>query len=223
MYRTSLSPLRHIRAMGVCAQRQPHLGKLLGMHQLLDFWAENGTGSGLSACCAPLPVLLSVPSSYRACVPFQGVFKRLHVIYTVGYSISLASLLVAVLILCYYKWVSSEKWKGMTWVRTNKMVLFHFVHSGASTAPATTFTSACLPPTYVEPSAFLWRTQFSTARTAAELTLNPQDWSRAWWDKTPSVSCVRFVGQPAGTRKRQHHSQMCVRSDIEGDIVARGE
>lgn len=37
--------------------------------------------------------------------PLQGVFKRLHVIYTVGYSISLASLLVAVFILCYYKWV----------------------------------------------------------------------------------------------------------------------
>ncbi|XP_075890347.1 parathyroid hormone 3 receptor [Nelusetta ayraudi] len=33
----------------------------------------------------------------------EGVFKRLHVIYTVGYSISLASLLVAVFILCYYK------------------------------------------------------------------------------------------------------------------------
>uniref|UniRef100_A0A7N6ATL9 Parathyroid hormone/parathyroid hormone-related peptide receptor n=1 Tax=Anabas testudineus TaxID=64144 RepID=A0A7N6ATL9_ANATE len=34
---------------------------------------------------------------------FQKVFERLHLMYTVGYSISLASLLVAVSILCYFK------------------------------------------------------------------------------------------------------------------------
>lgn len=33
----------------------------------------------------------------------QKVFERLHLMYTVGYSISLASLLVAVSILCYFK------------------------------------------------------------------------------------------------------------------------
>ncbi|CAG12650.1 unnamed protein product, partial [Tetraodon nigroviridis] len=33
----------------------------------------------------------------------EVVFKRLHLMYTVGYSISLASLLVAVFILCYFK------------------------------------------------------------------------------------------------------------------------
>lgn len=36
-------------------------------------------------------------------VLLQKVFERLHLMYTVGYSISLASLLVAVSILCYFK------------------------------------------------------------------------------------------------------------------------
>lgn len=34
---------------------------------------------------------------------FQEVFDRLHLMYTVGYSISLASLIVAVCILSYFK------------------------------------------------------------------------------------------------------------------------
>lgn len=38
----------------------------------------------------------------------QKVFERLHLMYTVGYSISLASLLVAVSILCYFKWETKE-------------------------------------------------------------------------------------------------------------------
>lgn len=81
------------------------------MHQLLDLWPENRTGSAwvcvLSACCVLLSSYChhSFAPSQSACILFQGVFKRLHVIYTVGYSISLASLLVAVFILCYYKWV----------------------------------------------------------------------------------------------------------------------
>lgn len=36
-------------------------------------------------------------------VLLQKVFERLHIMYTVGYSISLVSLLVAVSILCYFK------------------------------------------------------------------------------------------------------------------------
>lgn len=34
---------------------------------------------------------------------FQEVFDRLHLMYTIGYSISLASLIVAVCILSYFK------------------------------------------------------------------------------------------------------------------------
>lgn len=39
----------------------------------------------------------------QAALLFQEVFDRLHLMYTVGYSISLASLIVAVCILCYFK------------------------------------------------------------------------------------------------------------------------
>lgn len=41
--------------------------------------------------------------SLKSLVLLPQVFKRLHLMYTVGYSISLASLLVAVFILCYFK------------------------------------------------------------------------------------------------------------------------
>lgn len=60
---------------------------------------------GFESCLLFVHHYLSSIVSLHPCVSFQGIFKRLHVIYTVGYSISLASLLVAVFILCYYKWV----------------------------------------------------------------------------------------------------------------------
>lgn len=63
---------------------------------------------GLVSCLLAVRHCLSSIASLlptELVLPLQGVFKRLHVIYTVGYSISLASLLVAVFILCYYKWV----------------------------------------------------------------------------------------------------------------------
>ncbi|KAI4894709.1 hypothetical protein NFI96_034354, partial [Prochilodus magdalenae] len=53
-------------------------------------------------------------ANYTECTTFlhsegggqeEEVFKRLHLMYTTGYSISLASLLVAVFILCYFKYV----------------------------------------------------------------------------------------------------------------------
>ncbi len=37
----------------------------------------------------------------------QEVFHRLYLIYTVGYSISLGSLMVAVVILGYFRWVDA--------------------------------------------------------------------------------------------------------------------
>lgn len=80
----------------------------------------------------------------------------------------------------------------MRWVRTEKM-LFTFLPSDASTAPVTTSTSACFPPTYVEPSAFLWKTPFSTTYTAVELTPSPQNWSPTWWDATLMLSIFSDV------------------------------
>lgn len=38
----------------------------------------------------------------------QEVFDRLGMIYTVGYSVSLASLTIAVLILAYFRWAGQE-------------------------------------------------------------------------------------------------------------------
>lgn len=48
---------------------------------------------------------------YSLCVSIhiqQEVFHRLYLIYTVGYSISLGSLMVAVVILGYFRWVVDE-------------------------------------------------------------------------------------------------------------------
>ncbi|XP_061562267.1 parathyroid hormone 3 receptor [Phycodurus eques] len=54
----------------------------------------NRTWANYSECTAYLS------ANYRS---QEEVFERLHLMYTVGYSISLASLLVAVFILCYFK------------------------------------------------------------------------------------------------------------------------
>lgn len=93
--RKSLPPLRHIGAVGVCAQRQPHLGKLLRMHQLLDFQQQNQSGSEYtcvllclvcSCCVTALPVgclspNVSVPlvfgPGFRACSRGSMSFTRL--------------------------------------------------------------------------------------------------------------------------------------------------
>ncbi|XP_077482415.1 parathyroid hormone/parathyroid hormone-related peptide receptor-like isoform X2 [Stigmatopora argus] len=56
--------------------------------------AVNRTWANYSECTAYLS------HDYRT---HEEVFERLHLMYTVGYSISLASLLVAVFILCYFK------------------------------------------------------------------------------------------------------------------------
>lgn len=44
--------------------------------------------------------------------PAQEVFDRLGMIYTVGYSMSLASLTVAVLILAYFRWAGRRRGRG---------------------------------------------------------------------------------------------------------------
>lgn len=49
----------------------------------------------------PLPLTLVSPRA-------QEVFDRLGMIYTVGYSASLASLTVAVLILAYFRWAGAS-------------------------------------------------------------------------------------------------------------------
>ncbi|XP_026207974.1 parathyroid hormone 3 receptor isoform X3 [Anabas testudineus] len=57
-----------------------------------------------------VPAINRTWANYTECTTYltsnqrsQEVFERLHLMYTVGYSISLASLLVAVSILCYFK------------------------------------------------------------------------------------------------------------------------
>ncbi|XP_053722162.1 parathyroid hormone 3 receptor [Synchiropus splendidus] len=59
-----------------------------------------------------VPILNRTWANYTECTTYltsrnrnqeEKVFRRLHLMYTVGYSISLASLLVAVSILCYFK------------------------------------------------------------------------------------------------------------------------
>lgn len=53
-------------------------------------------------CLCGVQILLHL-HTLSAFFLLQKVFQRLHLMYTVGYSISLASLLVAVSILCYFK------------------------------------------------------------------------------------------------------------------------
>ncbi|XP_065806134.1 parathyroid hormone 3 receptor isoform X2 [Labrus bergylta] len=58
-----------------------------------------------------VPIINRTWANYTECTTYltsnhrrqEEVFERLHLMYTVGYSISLASLLVAVFILCYFK------------------------------------------------------------------------------------------------------------------------
>nr|XP_020494950.1 parathyroid hormone/parathyroid hormone-related peptide receptor-like [Labrus bergylta] len=59
-----------------------------------------------------VPIINRTWANYTECTTYltsnhrrqeEKVFERLHLMYTVGYSISLASLLVAVFILCYFK------------------------------------------------------------------------------------------------------------------------
>ncbi|XP_072523490.1 parathyroid hormone 3 receptor [Salminus brasiliensis] len=59
-----------------------------------------------------VPIINRTWANYTECTTYlhsnhgsqeEEVFKRLHMMYTTGYSISLASLLVAVFILCYFK------------------------------------------------------------------------------------------------------------------------
>lgn len=45
----------------------------------------------------------AVGEAWSRALLFQEVFDRLHLMYTIGYSISLASLIVAVCILSYFK------------------------------------------------------------------------------------------------------------------------
>lgn len=56
---------------------------------------DPGAGGGGGAWAAE--------GSWSTALLFQEVFDRLHLMYTVGYSISLASLIVAVCILSYFK------------------------------------------------------------------------------------------------------------------------
>lgn len=72
-------------------------------------------GAGLRAplCPSALPVLPVLSAQrqkgrglweiWSRALLFQEVFDRLHLMYTIGYSISLASLIVAVCILSYFK------------------------------------------------------------------------------------------------------------------------
>lgn len=61
-------------------------------------------GAGGSSISAPQPCSpCALAGRWSSVLLFQEVFDRLHLMYTVGYSISLASLIVAVCILSYFK------------------------------------------------------------------------------------------------------------------------
>ncbi|XP_061223896.1 parathyroid hormone/parathyroid hormone-related peptide receptor-like [Neopsephotus bourkii] len=67
-----------------------------------------GLGAGCPSVRCPCPwnwMSFKVPSApnHAMVLWFQEVFDRLHLMYTIGYSISLASLIVAVCILLYFK------------------------------------------------------------------------------------------------------------------------
>uniref|UniRef100_A0A8D0CY24 Parathyroid hormone/parathyroid hormone-related peptide receptor n=1 Tax=Sander lucioperca TaxID=283035 RepID=A0A8D0CY24_SANLU len=100
---------------GIICWPQSRAGQLVSVlcpEYIYDF---NHRGRAYRQCDASgnwdqVPNINRTWANYSECTTYlttnhrsQEVFERLHLIYTVGYSISLASLLLAVSILCYFK------------------------------------------------------------------------------------------------------------------------
>nr|XP_046233563.1 parathyroid hormone 3 receptor isoform X4 [Scatophagus argus] len=101
---------------GIICWPQSRAGQLVSVmcpEYIYDF---NHRGRAYRHCDASgnweqVPSINRTWANYTECTSYltsnhrsqEEVFKRLHLMYTVGYSISLASLLVAVSILCYFK------------------------------------------------------------------------------------------------------------------------
>lgn len=80
------------------------LGKGLGWEQGSEVpLCPPSTPSSPRAFSPEAEGLQAVGGLEQRALLFQEVFDRLHLMYTIGYSISLASLIVAVCILSYFK------------------------------------------------------------------------------------------------------------------------